>query len=137
MARGHICMSAKSYIDYKFCGIRSFIASLDETRTEYRLFDDDLSSLYEKHSELIHLGEDTVVPGIITREDQAAYFTEFGVKITKSYSAYIVFIFDHHPRIQELEEIIVDLESIIQSNIDKVDLAEIADSLSSRGKTTM
>lgn len=121
----------KSFIDYKFLGVHSFVETLSSSGIDYRLFDDDFSTLYEKHSGILN-DDDIIRTGLITRAEQGAFFIEFGIKLTKTYSSFIVFIFDHHPLLDEVEEVVLSLEKIIGENIDNVDLSIFADRLSDK-----
>lgn len=114
-----------SYIYFKFLGIHSFISTLDNSGTEYRAFEDDFSELYRKYEGILK-SEDTITTGILTREGQQVFFAELGVKITKSFSSYFVFIYDHHPTAEDLESVILGLEDLINQNLDNVDPSEIS-----------
>ena len=120
----------KSYIDYKFLGIRSFVATLEETETDYRIFEaDDFSSLYRENPDILKEGEDTITSGIIIKGEQGLYFTEFGLKITKSYRSNVVFIFNRHPRIEDLQSVVQELPELAEQNVENIDIAEVAQSI--------
>jgi len=121
----------KTYIDYKFLGVHSFIETLDKTGTDYRLFDDDFSVIYRNNPEVAG-PEDIIRTGLITRNEQGAFFTEFGIKLTENYYSYIVFIFDHHPAIDELKFIAFELEGIINENLNNIDISMFAEKLSGK-----
>lgn len=114
-----------SYIYFKFLGIHSFLSTLDGSGTEYRLFKDDFSSLFNRHEGILN-SEDTVTTGILNREGQQVYFAELGIKITKSFRSYFVYIFDHHPTVNDIDSIVLGLENLINQNLDNVDPSEIA-----------
>lgn len=118
-------MTAAPYIYFKFLGINSFIKTLDDSDTEYTLFDEKYDKLYEKYTGILSK-EDTLRTGILSREGQHVFFTEVGIKITRSYSSYFIYIFDHHPVEDDIDSIINGLESLINENIDRIDPSEIA-----------
>lgn len=116
------------YIYFKFLGIHSFISTLDNSATEYTLFEDDFSELFTKYENILK-EEDTITTGILTREGQQVFFTELGIKITKSFSSYFVFVFNHHPTPDDMDAVVMGLEELISENLDKVDPSEIAKSM--------
>jgi len=118
-------MENTPYIYYKFLGIHSFISTLDNSGTEYTLFSDDFSGLFEKYEGTLK-EDDSITSGILTREGQQVYFAELGIKITKSFISYFVFIFNHHPTTEEMESILLGLEDLVNANLDNVDPSEIA-----------
>lgn len=120
-------MAPTPYIYFKFLGINSFIKTLDDSNTEYTLFDDKYNALYEKYESVLNK-EDTLRTGILSREGQHIFFTEVGIKITKSYSSYFIYIFDHHPVEDDIDFIINGLESVVNENIDRIDPSELAES---------
>ncbi len=119
-------MAATPYIYFKFLGINSFIKTLDDSNTEYTLFDDTYEALYDKYAAVLNK-EDTLKTGILSREGQHIFFTEVGIRITKSYSSYFIYIFDHHPVEDDIEFIINSLESVVNENLDRIDPSEIAE----------
>jgi hypothetical protein len=121
----------KPYIDFRFIGVNSFFTVLDNSKNEYRVFEDDYSSLYRDYSDLLN-EEDSIVSGIITQGGEHVFFTEIGLKITKSYMSYFVFIFDHHPVIDDIAFILKRLEDIINSSLDGVDISAIAESIKNK-----
>ena len=126
-------MTATPYIYSKFLGINSFIKTLDDSNTEYTLYDDTYQDLFEKYSEILNK-EDTLKTGILSREGQHVFFTEVGIKITKSYSSYFIYIFDHHPVKHDIDFIISGLETLINENVDKIDPSELAAEISDTKK---
>lgn len=118
-------MTATPYIYFKFLGINSFIKTLDDSDTEYTLFDEKYEDLFNKYAAILNK-EDSIRTGILSREGQHVFFTEVGIKITKSYSSYFIYIFDHHPVNDDVEFIINGLESLINENIDRIDPSEVA-----------
>lgn len=121
----------KPYINFRFLGVNSFFAVLENSKNEYRVFEDDYSSLYRDYSDLLN-EEDSIISGIITQEGGNIFFTELGLKITKSYMSYFVFIFDHHPVIEDMVFILQKLEDIINSSLDGVDISGIAESIQNK-----
>jgi hypothetical protein len=113
------------YIYFKFLGINSFIKTLDDSNTEYTLFDEKHEDLYEKYTGILSK-DDTLKSGVLSRDEQHVFFVEVGIKITKSYSSYFVYIFDHHPVVKDFEFIINGLESLVNENVEKIDPSEIA-----------
>lgn len=126
-------MTAAPYIYFKFLGINSFIKTLDDSNTEYTIFDDKYENLYDKYSSIININ-DTLKTGILSRDGQHVFFTEVGIKITKSYSSYFIFIFDRHPVDDDIEFIINGLESLTTENIDRIDPSEISENISESRK---
>jgi hypothetical protein len=119
----------KPFIDYKFLGVKSFVESLDEADVEYHLFEeDDYSPLFHSGLDILKEG-DSVISGIMLRDEDKAFFSQFGLRITKSYLAYIVFIFDRHPAVDDLMGIIEELEEIIMKNLDNIDISDIAEKM--------
>lgn len=116
----------KPYIYFKFLGIRSFIGTLADSGTEYRMFDEDNSDVFSRHEGMLNTG-DTMKTGILVKDGHSVYFTELGIKITKSYSSYFVFIFDHHPSAGDLDIIVDDLEALVNANLESLDLSELKD----------
>lgn len=57
----------KPYINFRFLGVNSFFAVLENSKNEYRVFEDDYSSLYRDYSDLLN-EEDSIISGIITQE---------------------------------------------------------------------
>jgi len=118
-------MTTAPYIYFKFLGINSFLRTLDDSDTEYTIFDEKYEDLFNKYSGILNK-EDTLKSGILSREGQHVFFTEVGIKITKSYSSYFIYIFDHHPVTDDIDFIINGLETLINENIDRIDPSEIA-----------
>lgn len=121
----------KPYMDFKFLGINSFLTILENSKNEYRVFEDDYSSLYRDYKDLLN-EDDTIISGILTQEGEHLFFTEIGLKITKSYMSYFVFIFDHHPVIDDIVFIFKELEDIINSSLDGIDISAIAESMKNK-----
>jgi len=121
----------RPYIDFRFLGVNSFFAVLENSKNEYRIFEDDYSALYRDYSNLIN-EEDSIVSGILTQGGEHVFFTEIGLKITKSYMSYFVFIFDHHPVKDDIAFILQRLEDIINSSLDGVDISAIAESIKNK-----
>lgn len=121
----------KPYMDFKFLGINSFLTILENSKNEYRVFEDDYSSLYWDYKDLLN-ENDTIISGILSQEGEHLFFTEIGLKITKSYMSYFVFIFDHHPVIDDIVFIFQELEDIINSSLDGIDISAIAESMKNK-----
>ena len=79
-------------------------------------------------------GNDTLKSGLLTRDDQHVFFIEVGIKITRSYSSYFIYIFDHHPQFADYDFIIRGLESLVNDNVEKIDPSEIADKIDENKK---
>jgi hypothetical protein len=116
------------YIYFKFLGIHSFISTLDNSATEYTLFEDDFSELFTRHGNILK-DEDSITTGILTREGQQVFFAELGIKITKSFRSYFVFIFNRHPTLEDMDAVVLGLEDLISENLDNIDPSEITKSM--------
>lgn len=116
------------YIYFKFLGIHSFISTLDNSATEYTLFEDDFSELFTRHENILK-EEDSITTGILTREGHQVFFAELGIKITKSFRSYFVFIFNRHPTLEDMDAVVLGLEDLISENLDKIDPSEITKSM--------
>jgi hypothetical protein len=116
------------YIYFKFLGIHSFISTLDNSATEYTLFEDDFSELFTRHGNILK-EEDSITTGILTREGQQVFFAELGIKITKSFRSYFVFIFNRHPTLEDMDAVVLGLEDLISENLDNIDPSEITKSM--------
>jgi len=122
--------TSRPYIDYRFLGIKSFISALEEAGGEYRIFEtDDYSVLYDDGGGMLKSGDDTVMSGVLLKDGRNLFFTEFGIKITKSYRAYFIFIFDHHPLPADLKVITDGLEELVLKNLEGVDITELAENI--------
>ena len=126
-------MTDTPYIYYKFLGINSFMKTLDDSNTSYTIYDDDYEKLFTKYEGVLGKG-DTLTTGFLNRDGQQVFFTELGIKITKSYTSYFVYIFDHHPTEDDIEFIINGLESLVDENLNSIDPADIAASISDQNK---
>ena len=115
-------MEKKSYTDYRFLGVKSFLKSLEDSGTEHMIFDDEQGALWRAPGEILK-EDDRVITGMILRDDRKAFFAEFGIRITKSYHSHIVFIFDHHPALSELEPLLGELEGIVMKGLEGIDLS--------------
>lgn len=125
--------NTEPYIYYKFLGINSFIKTLDDSNTDYTVFDDQYEELFRKYNSIL-TRDDTIKAGLLTRDEQHVFFIEIGIKITKSYSSYFVYIFDHHPVFTDFEYIIKGLESLVNDNVDKINPSELADIIAENKK---
>jgi hypothetical protein len=116
----------KPYVYYKFIGVKPFTKLLEESGIGYVLFEDPaVRHLYETRSDYFNPADDAIAVGKCTQEGVEVYFAEFGIKITKSFRSYIVFIFDHHPAIGDMEVSASDIDQLVQRNLESVDLEEI------------
>lgn len=125
----------KPYIYFKFLGIHSFISTLIDSNTEHRIFDESHDELFTKHEGILNQG-DSIKTGILLKEGHSMFFTELGIRITKSYNSYFVFIFDHHPTDADLDIIIDDLEALVNANLESLDLSELKDKMTSTMNST-
>ena len=121
----------KPYIDFRFLGVNSFFTILENSKSEYRVFEDDYSSLFTDFSDILNF-EDSITSGIIIQDGQHLFFTEIGLKITTTYRSHFVFIFDHHPLSADIEFILQKLEDIINSSLEGVDISAIAESIKNK-----
>jgi len=126
-------MTDTPYTYYKFLGINSFMKMLDDSETSYTVYDDNYDKLFSKYEGILGK-EDSLKTGVLSRDGQHLFFTEIGVKITKSYTSYFVYIFDHHPTEAEIEFIVGSLESIVDENLNNIDPSEIASALSDQNR---
>jgi hypothetical protein len=120
-------MESSLYIHYRFLGLRSFPEMLDESGTPYHIFEDDLSTLYEHRSGILKKDEDSVLTGVIRKKGEEAFFGQFALKITPSFRTHIVFIFDHHPTLEDMEGIVNILPDLVARELENVDLSRLAD----------
>ncbi|HQO40148.1 MAG TPA: hypothetical protein PK986_06750 [Spirochaetota bacterium] len=120
----------KPYIYFKFLGIHSFISTLVDSNTEHRLYDENFDDLFARHEGIINPG-DSMKTGILLKDGHSVFFAELGIRITKSYNSYFVFIFDHHPSAADLDIIIDDLEALVNANLESLDLSDLKESMTS------
>lgn len=115
------------FIDYKFLGVKPFTKTLEENSIEYVLFEDDVpvKSVFDERSQILDKESDIIETGKCLNNNIEVYFAQFGIKITKSYRSYIVFIYDHHPVQEDLIFAADSLENIINEKINSVDPSEI------------
>ena len=126
-------MANTPYIYYKFLGINSFLKTLDDSDTSYTVYDNHYDELFNKYEGILGKG-DTLKTGFLSKDGQHVFFTEIGIKITKSYTSYFVYIFDHHPTEDEVEFIVSGLESIVDENLNSIDPSDIASNMSGQNK---
>jgi len=126
-------MANTPYIYYKFLGINSFLKTLDDSDTSYTVYDNNYDGLFNKYEGILGKG-DTLKTGFLSKDGQHVFFTEIGIKITKSYTSYFVYIFDHHPTEDEVEFIVSGLESIVDENLNSIDPSDIASNMSGQNK---
>lgn len=119
-------MAHKPYIDYKLIGVRTFTAALDESKIPYVLFEGDGDALFDLRAGLFDRETDTIRVGRCTGDGMEAYFAEFGIRITKSYRSHIVFIYDHHPSIDELADTADAIEPLIGEGLASVNPSDLA-----------
>jgi hypothetical protein len=116
----------KPYKLYKFIGVKPFKQLLEEAGVTYLLFEDEaVPHLFSKRAEYFKDGEDSIVVGKCLQDGVDVYFAEFGIRITKSFLSYIVFIFDHHPTAEDMLATADDLEPLIQEHLEGVDFDNI------------
>ncbi|MCL2154931.1 MAG: hypothetical protein FWH53_04620 [Leptospirales bacterium] len=126
-------MTETPYIYFKFLGVNSFVKSLNDSDTSYTIYDDNYDKLFSKYESILSK-EDTLKTGVLTRDGQHVFFTELGIKITKSYTSYFVYIFNHHPTEDEIGIIINGLESVVNDSLNSIDPSEIASNISDQNK---
>ncbi len=115
--------SDKPYTLYKFIGVKPFKKLLEEAGVTYLIFDDEaVPRLFKERADCFNEAEDSITVGKCLQDGVDVYFAEFGIKITKSFLSYIVFIFDHHPTVEEMLATADDLEPLIQQHLDGVNL---------------
>jgi len=116
----------KPYAYYKFIGVKSFTKLLDDSGIGHILFDDPaVPRLFDARAEYFNPAEDSIAVGKCIQDGVEVYFAEFGIKITKSFRSYIVFIYDHHPTFDDLDGSAADIDGLTQQNLEGVDLSEI------------
>lgn len=116
----------KPYTLYKFIGVKPFKQLLEEAGVTYLLFEDEaVPRLFTERAEYFKESEDSIVVGKCLQDGVDVYFAEFGIRITKSFLSYIVFIFDHHPTAEDMLATADDLEPLIQEHLEGVDLDNI------------
>lgn len=116
----------KPYVYYKFIGVRPFTKLLEESGIGFVVFDDPAARrLYETRPDYFNPAEDTITVGRCIQDGIEVYFAEFGIKITKSFSSHIIFIFDHHPTSGDIDVSADDIDPLIQQHLEGVDLGEI------------
>ncbi len=116
----------KPYLEHRFLGVRPFTDYLSDAGVAYALFDDPaIESLFSAKSELLNRGRDSIVIGACTDEGLGVYFAQFGIRITESFLSHVVFVFDHHPRPDELATAADDMEGLILQQLDGVDMGDI------------
>ncbi len=115
--------SEKPYTLHKFIGVKPFKKLLEEAGVTYLIFDDEAATrLFKERADYFKAAEDSITVGKCLQDGVDVYFAEFGIKITKSFLSYIVFIFDHHPTVEEMLATADDLEQLIQQHLDGVNL---------------
>jgi hypothetical protein len=107
--------------------------TLDDSDTSYTVYDDNYNKLFSKYKSILGKG-DTLKTGVLSRDGQHVFFTEVGIKITKSYTSYFVYIFNHHPTEDEVEFIVNGLESIVDENLNSIDPSDIASNISDQNR---
>jgi hypothetical protein len=116
----------KPYVYFKFIGVKSFTALLNDVGVRYVLFDDEaVRHIYHARPDYFNASDDFISTGKCTQEDAGVYFAEFGIKITPSFRSHVVFIYDHHPTADEMLVSAEDIETLIQKNLDGVNLEDI------------
>jgi hypothetical protein len=126
-------MTETPYIYFKFLGVNSFIKTLNDSDTSYIIYDDNYDKLFSKYESILGK-EDSLKTGVLSRDGQHVFFTELGIKITKSYTSYFVYIFNHHPTEDEIGIIINGLESVVADSLNNIDPSQIASDISGQNK---
>jgi hypothetical protein len=126
-------MTETPYIYFKFLGVNSFIKTLNDSDTSYIIYDDNYDKLFSKYESILGK-EDTLITGVLSRDEQHVFFTELGIKITKSYTSYFVYIFNHHPTEDEIEFIINRLESEVEDSLNSIDPSQIDSNISDQNR---
>jgi len=117
---------AKPYIEHRFLGVRPFTDYLTEAGVGFTLFEDPgAETVFAEKSELLHRDRDSIMIGACTGEGLGVYFAQFGIRITESFLSHVVFIFNHHPRPEELAVAVEDLEPLIMRQLEGVDIGGI------------
>jgi len=118
--------AAKPYIEHRFLGVRPFTDYLTEADVGFTLFEDPCAeAIFAEKSELLNRERDSIVIGACTGKGIGVYFVQFGIRITESFLSYMVFIFDHHPQPRELAIAADDLEPLVLSRLEGVDIGDI------------
>ena len=116
----------KPYTLYKFIGVKPFKQLLEEAGVKYLLFEDEaVPYLFTERADYFNKEEDSITVGKCLQDGVDVYFSEFGIKITRSFLSYIVFIFDHHPTAEEMLATADDLEPLIQQHLEGVNLDDV------------
>jgi hypothetical protein len=116
----------KPYAYYKFIGVKPFTKLLDDSGIGYILFEDEaVRRLYEARPDYFNPADDTITVGKCIQDGVEVYFAEFGIKITKSYRSFIIFIYDHHPTFDDLGVSAADIDRLIQQQLEGVNIEEI------------
>ncbi len=116
----------KPYSLHKFIGVKPFKQLLEEAGVTFLLFEDEaVPRLYKERADYFNEAEDSITIGKCLQDGVDVYFAEFGIKITKSFLSYIVFVFDHHPTAEEMLSTADDLEPLIQEHLEGVELDDI------------
>ncbi len=113
--------AGKPYYDYKFLGIRSFVELLDEAAKDYSMItDSSIENLYQGEASFLNRKDDTVRMGKVPKDGEDVFFLEFGLMIAPQVGAraYIVFIFDHCPTAEQMEQTAADIESLVNSRLE-------------------
>ncbi len=120
----------KPYTAHKFIGVKPFKQLLEEAGVKYLLFDDEaVPRLFRERPDYFNEGEDSITVGKCLQDGVDVYFAEFGIKITRSFLSYVIFIYDHHPTAEEMLTTADNLEPLIQEHLEGVDLDGIKNQL--------
>ncbi|MBN2159045.1 MAG: hypothetical protein JW807_06590 [Spirochaetes bacterium] len=116
----------RPYSGYKFIGVRTFTALLEEAGVRFVLFDDSTAgAIFGKMSDYFNSADDSIITGKCTQEGIDMYFAEFGIKITPSFRSHVVFIYDHHPTLEDLLASAEDIDQLVQKHLDEINPADI------------
>jgi hypothetical protein len=118
-----------SWILHKQTGTKPFSYYLNEANISHYLYTWDDTPLKEKNASIFSNPSDSIVKGV-AKGDARFFFVQVGVSLTPSFQGYTVFIFDHHPRDEEIDMVCRELESVILNDLDKVDITPLLNALS-------
>lgn len=115
-----------NFLDCKFLGIKPFTEVLNENNIDYILFDDKnlIDNIFIERSDFINKDDDKVSIGKCLNKDIEVYFVQCGIKITKSYLTFIVFIYDHHPSFADMLNAIDSMPDIVNQSLDNIDMSK-------------
>jgi len=111
----------KPYIDFTFTGVTTFTEVMDRALVSYRIYNDEnVEKLFSIEPPIFSRDDDTIQIGNCSRERKTLFYAEFGMIISENIRSYIVFMFDHHPDIDELIICANDIEPLTVDHLKKV-----------------